>query len=70
MLGNTWGTKKNNSTFPFINWWYLLLISEGMHPLFVCFFYQEQPFDWPITNIFGTWSTPQHKSLNMVPSPK
>jgi len=36
-VGGTHGEPKKikNSTFPFINWWYLLLISEGMDPLFV-----------------------------------
>jgi hypothetical protein len=33
---------------------------------------RRSPFDWPITNIFGTWQTPPNKSLKniMVPSPK
>jgi hypothetical protein len=35
----------------------------------ICLFPKE-PFDWPNTNIFGTWSTPQHRSLNTFPSPK
>jgi hypothetical protein len=24
-----------------------------------------KPFDWPITNIFGTWNTPHHRCLNV-----
>jgi hypothetical protein len=38
--------------------------------VYICLF-QKEPFDWPNTNIFGTWSTPpQHRSLNTFPSPK
>jgi hypothetical protein len=44
----------------------LLLISEGCDHSFF-FFLQKEPFDWPITNIV---ETPQHRSLNMLPSPK
>jgi hypothetical protein len=40
----------------------LLLISERVCPNF---FPQKEPFNWPLTNIFGTWGTPQHRSLNM-----
>jgi len=29
-----------------------------------------ESFDWPLTNIFGAWGTPQHRSLNMLPSHK
>jgi hypothetical protein len=28
----------------------------------------SEPFDWPITNIFGTWGAlPNKKNLNMLP---
>jgi hypothetical protein len=30
----------------------------------------EGDIHWAIANIFGTWGIPQHKSLNMLPSPK
>jgi len=36
----------------------------------VFFIFLKESFDWPITNIFGTWDTHQHKSLNMLSSPK
>ncbi len=28
---------------------------------------KKKPFDWPITNIFGTLGTPKHRSLNLFP---
>jgi hypothetical protein len=48
------------------------LITEWCAPtdfLFL-FFSQKEQFDWSITNIFGTWDTPQHRSLSMLPSPQ
>jgi hypothetical protein len=32
--------------------------------------FQKEPFDWPTYKYFGTWGTPHHRSLNMLPSPK
>jgi hypothetical protein len=42
----------------------------GGTPMISLFIYlsKKEPFDWPITNIFGTWGTPQYRSLNS-PSP-
>ncbi len=44
-----------------------LLISEGCTQFF--FPFKEEPFDWPTTNLFGIWGTPQHRSLDKLPSP-
>ncbi len=39
--------------------------------LFLFFWpFQKELFDWPITNILDHEALPQHKSLNMLPSPK
>jgi len=42
----------------------------GVTPMIYLFIYlsKKKPFDWPITNIFGAWGTPQNRSLNS-PSP-
>jgi hypothetical protein len=47
----------------------LLLISEGGHPQFF-FPLKKEPFVWPMINIFGIWGTPEHRSLDKLPSPK
>jgi hypothetical protein len=42
----------------------------GVHPQIVfSFFFQKEQFDWPITNTFETWDTPQDRNLNMLPLP-
>jgi len=53
------------------NLFMFLLISWGMctHSSFFLIFFQKEQFDWPITNTFETWGTPQHRSLNMLPLP-
>jgi hypothetical protein len=45
-----------------------------VHPHFILFYFilfRKSHFDWPTTNIFGTWrQSPQHSSPIMLPSPK
>ncbi len=41
----------------------VLLIQTRVHPRFILYYFQEEPFDWLITNNFGAWGTPQHRSL-------
>ncbi len=54
------------SSFPnFFNYW-----RGCTHRFSFLFFFQKEQFDWSITNIIGTRGTPQHRSLNMLPSPK
>jgi len=55
---------------PSISWvclFMLLLIGDGVCPWLI---FLKESFDWPISNIFETWGTPQHKSLHTLPSPK
>jgi hypothetical protein len=43
----------------------LLLIKEELHTQFFFSFpeglFQNEPFDWPTTNLFGTWGTQSDK---------
>ncbi len=53
----------------------LLLIIEEVHTqVFFSFpegLFQNEPFHWPTTNLFGTWGTHLHRSLKTkaLPSP-
>ncbi len=54
-----------------INWGLImvLLIQTRVHPQFILYYFQEEPFDWPIANNFGAWGTTQHRSRFILPSP-
>ncbi len=47
----------------------VLLMQTWVHPWFILYYFHEEQFDWPITNNFEAWGTPQHRSLFMLPSP-
>jgi hypothetical protein len=47
----------------------VLSIQTQVHPQFILYYFQEEPFDWPIAKKFGAWGTPQHRSLYILPSP-
>jgi hypothetical protein len=49
------------------NWYLFKLLLPPLMCVHSFFFSypEDMPFDWPITNIFGTWNTPQHRCLNV-----
>jgi hypothetical protein len=36
----------------------LAIVVEDFILFYFILFFQKEPSDWPITNIFGTWGTP------------
>jgi hypothetical protein len=74
----TWNFYFQNCLSPFWAWAngrgiivMVILSSLWGGPAHGCFLFPRRSHDWPITNIFGTYGAlPQHRSLNMLASPK